>query len=124
MELTKNQKLWIEALRSGKYKQAVGVLESTSGGFCCLGVACKVAEEHGVEVIYDEYKGIKTVAGASLTSQSSVKKWLGIGDGHGFPTTNSNLLPLAVLNDGGTTFEEIADIIEANPESYFYETNN
>lgn len=32
---------WIEALRSGKYKQTTGKLQD-GVGYCCLGVACKV----------------------------------------------------------------------------------
>lgn len=32
------KKQWIEALRSGEYKQTKKVLCSTVGGFCCLGV--------------------------------------------------------------------------------------
>ena len=33
---------WVEALRSGEYKQARLMLED-DGRFCCLGVLCKVA---------------------------------------------------------------------------------
>ena len=128
MELTKNQKLWIEALRSGKYEQAVGVLESTSGGFCCLGVACKVAEEHGVKVIYDE---LGTIDGNHLDYQRAVQEWLGLINVDGFPSIDGSPFNLAAryaaltaMNDNGVSFEEIADIIEANPEVYFYETND
>ena len=32
---------WIEALRSGKYAQGKGALQ-TEDGYCCLGVACEV----------------------------------------------------------------------------------
>lgn len=32
---------WIKALRSGKFKQGVGRLQSNAG-LCCLGVACKI----------------------------------------------------------------------------------
>lgn len=44
-------KSWIEALRSGKYKQSKGCLHTYTGeaddeeGFCCLGVACDVQQE-------------------------------------------------------------------------------
>ena len=44
---------WIEALRSGKWTQATGVLSSGDGGNgrCCLGVLCEVyAAEHPLEV--------------------------------------------------------------------------
>ena len=36
----KQMKKWVKALRSGKYKQAKGSLQ-TGDGFWCLGVACK-----------------------------------------------------------------------------------
>jgi len=36
---------WVEALRSGDYKQATHQLYSITGdSYCCLGVACRVAE--------------------------------------------------------------------------------
>lgn len=39
---------WIEALRSGKYKQGKGALQEIEGGsqvdkFCCLGVLCQIS---------------------------------------------------------------------------------
>lgn len=34
---------WLEALRSGKYKQGTGFLH-WKGEYCCLGVACKVLD--------------------------------------------------------------------------------
>lgn len=33
---------WIEALRSGKYEQGFGALQTRSGKFCCLGVVCEL----------------------------------------------------------------------------------
>lgn len=33
---------WIEALRSGNYKQGTGYLKATDGTWCCLGVLCDV----------------------------------------------------------------------------------
>ena len=33
---------WIEALRSGKYKQTRGKLKGRNGAFCCLGVLCDI----------------------------------------------------------------------------------
>jgi len=43
------KKLWIEALRSGKYEQGRGALNK-DGKFCCLGVLCDLAVKAGVEV--------------------------------------------------------------------------
>lgn len=36
------KKLWIEALRSGKYKQGKGKLKR-DGKYCCLGVLCAIS---------------------------------------------------------------------------------
>jgi len=32
---------WLQALRSGEYKQTTGLLEDEAG-YCCLGIACKL----------------------------------------------------------------------------------
>jgi hypothetical protein len=39
-----------DALRSGDYKRGNGQLQTPTGTYCCLGVACRVAEDHGVKV--------------------------------------------------------------------------
>jgi hypothetical protein len=42
---------WVEALRSGDYGQAQGVLhEVTTDTYCCLGVLCDIAIKQGVEI--------------------------------------------------------------------------
>lgn len=43
-EVVTRIRTWIEALRSGKYKQGKGLLYTASGGYCCLGVADEVLE--------------------------------------------------------------------------------
>lgn len=43
MTLADKKKIWLDALRSGEYKQAKDTLHNLdTGGFCCLGVAAKV----------------------------------------------------------------------------------
>ena len=37
------KKVWVEALRSGEYKQGKGMLYRPEETHCCLGVLCKVA---------------------------------------------------------------------------------
>lgn len=70
--LTPNKEViteWVEALESGDYKQTEGYLQLEPGndtgnesGYCCLGVLCELAANHGVidppvihngRVIYD-----------------------------------------------------------------------
>ena len=95
-------------MRSDKYEQASGKLENGTG-FCCLGVACKVAEQHGVPV--DSVDGF--IIGEDLHSQLSVKTWLGVNTYAGCFSDTS----LARLNDnGGLSFKQIADVIENNWE--------
>jgi len=35
---------WIEALRSGRYKQGRGFLRNANDEFCCLGVLCDIVD--------------------------------------------------------------------------------
>ena len=42
------QTLWTAALRSGDYTQGAGVLKTTNGDYCCLGVLCDLAVQAGV----------------------------------------------------------------------------
>lgn len=89
---------WIDALRSGKYKQANGTLhDPVTGGFCCLGVYCHVVTKdskaylsegsEGPDQAYDKFEHI---LGHNLKYE------------------------LMKMNDNGKTFAEIADVIEEN----------
>lgn len=41
---------WVTALRSGEYKQGIGMLRRENGDFCCLGVLCDLhSKETGTE---------------------------------------------------------------------------
>ena len=39
---------WVERLESGEYEQGKGVLRDKDNKYCCLGVLCEVAKDHGV----------------------------------------------------------------------------
>lgn len=41
------KKKWLEALRSGEYKQGRAVLRTADDKFCCLGVLCELAAREG-----------------------------------------------------------------------------
>ena len=47
---TERVKLWINALRSGEYKQIKSQLGQEGMGYCCLGVACEVAIQNGLAI--------------------------------------------------------------------------
>lgn len=108
-------KKWVEALRSGKYKQAKNVLyDEKTGGYCCLGVACQLYNE--------EFPEDKVNTGEGETQDLSseyceVRKWLGLLSCTGHLV--SGLGSLAELNDKGVDFTEIANIIEAQSDILF-----
>lgn len=116
----------VAALRSDKYQQATGRLRDDIG-FCCLGVACAISRiGKWVEDAYfvsttDDYGHDDS---NNVTLPRPVQVWLGAG------TTDveipTNLQPpmkddptsfcgcLVDMNDGGYSFAEIADFIEAH----------
>ncbi len=111
---------WITALRSGEYTQGRWNLQSMEG-FCCLGVLCDVyAKETNTEWKVKTADVDKTFTYYYFDDQSthlpeSVVKWAGLDHASPiikFANANGNIKPLAVLNDEGSTFEEIAQLIE------------
>ena len=125
MNTSEARKLWAEALESGEYEQTIGQLQD-GNGFCCLGVACEVAEAQGVRVIRD-WK-TDDLFGPDLQEQRDVKAWLGLSNDGGYfdaspkPDKQTTWTSLARLNDEGkTTFENLAAIIRAEPRGLFNE---
>lgn len=98
---------WVKALRSGEYRQARGLLKDTTGGFCCLGILCKVT---GLEIRDD---GFGVVGADTITNTAMYQPIFDILGGH------SKSSQLSTRNDGTSsmrpqTFPEIADYIEGN----------
>jgi len=114
-------KLWVEALRSGKYRQGRGSLSGEYGGNCCLGVAVRVLIP---ELDHDPFK----IRGADLSSYPIVKKLLKLNSYDGsfrntevigkfdtYGSTDKLMGSLIDLNDElGWNFNQIADFIEEN----------
>jgi hypothetical protein len=117
---------WIDSLRSGKYDQTQGKLYS-GDGFCCLGVLCDIyAKEVGdkscvkkdpSKTIDDDKWNYWYFDDQSECLPECVKDWAELNEddpvvinpvvGEDYVTT------LAYLNDGGATFEDLAEMIEA-----------
>lgn len=121
-QLKANRKLWVDALRSNKYPQTKEVLQSKEG-FCCLGVLCEIASQNNVEV---RRTLTNRLVGDTLRNQPLVANFVGLKSKTGRFTQKSRegyklIQFLTALNDKGTSFEEIADIIESNPSELFYE---
>ena len=119
-KLNKNAKKWVEALKSGKYTQARGLLHNRSREFCCLGVACDLyAREKGLSWFEDcelYFVGL-TESGGILPN--TVRDWLGLNSGDGGFNGETGLNFLSVMNDNGSTFDEIAKLIESKPKNLF-----
>lgn len=110
---------WVNALRSGEYQQTQGSLrrllpdEGSPPGFCCLGVLCDLAEQEGLVTSAPINDGFVLAYGATRFKESAflptaVMEWAGLLDDS--PATYDTTL--VSLNDGGSTFEEIAQVIE------------
>lgn len=116
-------KIWVEALRSGKYKQGVGMLATKDNGYCCLGVLCELAEKedivHRIEDDDVDRTKDRWAFGSDaedfngLTLPQSVVTWAGMKTDVGMYARDVlTYSDLAQENDAGKTFAEIADIIE------------
>lgn len=101
------QQKWIDALRSGEYKQGVGALRSSDGKFlCCLGVLCNiVAPDDWVNEIetdgtsYWMHRGEVALPNVEITNLVEIPK-----EYNHFP---------ANLNDAHNySFEQISDVLE------------
>lgn len=95
------KKVWINELRSGRYKQTDGALRR-DGRHCCLGVLCATSkagkwEERG-------FGGEYRYGGATGFPPLPVIEWASL--------SRREMNSLAAMNDHGATFDEIADWIE------------
>lgn len=103
------KKRWVEALRGGKYQQGFNALHR-EGTFCCLGVLTDLyLQEMGESwVPIPIAPGCFHAFGKEYFTPDRTQKWAGLECGD--PDIEADTLSL--LNDGGKTFKEIADLIE------------
>ncbi len=100
---------WVSALRSGDYQQTQERLRKEDG-FCCLGVLCDLyIKENNVEWQHNEVDGYFYEKHFAALPPSVVE-WSGIADSN--PYVNGGIGTLSGLNDRGSTFNVIADVIE------------
>ena len=145
--MNENARKWVEALRSGEYKQTKSYLR-TKKGFCCLGVACDLYAKETGEGEWNDGSDGTNIAGSSywyafISSKNKrketaglpvyVMEWLGIRDQLGdyskkvdvhFSSPVKEMIEyssLGGMNDTGSSFAEIADVIESEPGGLFHE---
>jgi len=96
-KFNKHQLNWLKALESGRRKQAREYLQ-VGGGYCCLGVACRVA-------------GLRGELGGTYPPPTVLIK---------MRLSYKGQLSLVLMKDTeGKTFKELAAFIRANPEKVF-----
>ena len=125
--LNANAKKWVEALRSGRFKQGKNALHKKREGeddtYCCLGVACSLAIGAGVDLpVYTNMDGKVIYDVDKFYLPAKVRDWLGLTTSYasfGIALPGANPDDLTRMNDDGKTFEEIAQIIESEPAGLF-----
>lgn len=122
---------WVAALRSGKYQQTSNTLHDDVG-YCCLGVLCDLYQQaHPSMAMWEKLEDLGwaiTVGGSSerLALPPEVQEWTKLRTRRGnhsawWEDEEYIGLSLSYLNDTGTPFHMIADIIESAPEGLFKE---
>jgi len=121
------KKIWVEALRSGKYEQGKEALcsQSTSGGkqFCCLGVLVDCYMKHSGKYFwqlagnpsfwhwYFPYGLSDKYNSGSLPDAKDFRDWIG---NMSFSSSDAEIELMTLNDDKDFTFAEIADWIEEN----------
>lgn len=112
--------LWLEALRSGEFKQGRNQLKTEmapdEARHCCLGVACELYKREtgeGAWVLRGEDLNfwISQYDSSWSSLPQAVADWFGL-DRDPYVYEGLSKTSLAILNDEAKSFEEIADIIE------------
>jgi hypothetical protein len=105
------KKLWVAALRSGEYKQAIGMLRR-GGSFCCLGVLCNLHAQAHPDIAAMQHNSCYYMGeGANLPR--AVGSWAELYLSSRMVSIRGANAALSFHNDNGRTFAEIADAIEA-----------
>lgn len=109
---------WVNALRSGEYKQVSSHLK-IKDGHCCLGVLCEIAPKElgyfNIDGAFEYIDGSGKVIEMRGYIPFPVMKWSGIKTKDA-RLDKSGPLCLSEMNDSGRSFSEIADIIEKHWE--------
>lgn len=118
-QMKENRRLWVEALRSGEYKQGQGYLRSHDDHYCCLGVLCDLAGANWRPTDYVGTPVFEAEIGCFSHAPHFVRHHVGLRDSLGEMFCRD---ALSSLNDRGASFSEIADLIESNPPGLFIDS--
>lgn len=108
------KQMWLDALRSGEYKQGRGVLRTPDDEYCCLGVLCDLHSKVTREADWENDEGWNYIQ-FDEEAPFAVMEWAGLDAQD--PKVLGN--PISTYNDGWESrkiephsFEQIADLIE------------
>lgn len=125
------KELWLEALRSGEYKQIIAKMRVTDRcsdttlkkhggtGHCCLGVLTELAKQDGAIPHFKVYsrgeQPLRVVRDWAGLSRDAMKDLMSFNDGHAKKGVDS-WSPEAwhAKNRDNKSFDEIADWIDEN----------
>ena len=115
------KKIWVEALRSGKYKQGYTLLRDSKNNFCCLGVLCNLHAQAHPEIAAKQ-KDPNSYLKENGILPRAVMKWAGLPNNCGAQVEINGITDyLTAHNDGvvfygddmkSSTFKQIAKAIE------------
>lgn len=116
--VTKFVRDWIRALRSGSYEQGSSFLKR-DGRYCCLGVACEVAGLAEKEAASNKLVDTEPIT-TTADERIAVFSFFGHDSDTHLPIPLREMIDmdgafqsrLTERNDEGSSFEEIADLIE------------
>lgn len=110
------KKKWLKALRSGEYIQGKSYLRKIDNTYCCLGVLCDLYVKEGLgewketDVAEDPCWSVLSATGYL---PGDVALWAGVESQTGWITLkDGQRVSLTGMNDGGYSFEKIAQKIE------------
>lgn len=108
---------WVQALRSGQYKQGTDALHPSADTYCCLGVLCDLyrVEQGKGEWTGDGCQECFVIGPDELEAAVLPKAVMGWAD---ISTPNGNHYghELSAMNDRGWSFDRLAEQIEKNWE--------
>jgi hypothetical protein len=117
----------LKSLESGEYAQTKGQLwrhtENGKDSYCCLGLACVVAKNHGVDISFnaDSFRSIGPyIQGETALLPKKVQLWMGMKSNNGcYLYRGLQGSSLALRNDNGLSFKEIAKLIRKHADQLF-----
>lgn len=107
------KKVWVDALRSGEFRQGASALRRIDGGYCCLGVACAVWSRLGL--VKGAFEQSMPSGSWSFVIPDEESRYGDLPTSIKAAALIDSTTELVSMNDGkGKSFSQIADYIEAN----------